>query len=855
MKRIAKKVLLIGWDGADWKFLMPLIDKGMMPNLQKLIEGGSMGRLATLDPPLSPMLWTSIATGKRPYKHGIHGFTQPGSDGNGIHPVYITNRKCKAIWNILTQHNVKSHIVGWWPSHPAEPINGIMISNFFQRANSSLHDPWPILKGTVHPEEKSDFFSKLRIHPHELTGNHLLPFVKNMEKIDQAQDRRLMGIAKIIAECSSIHAAATYILENEEWGFMGVYYDAIDHFCHGFMKYHPPHRQHIPVRDYETYKEVVNSGCRYHDLMLGRLMELAGDDTTIVLVSDHGFYPDHNRPTSIPKEPAGPAIEHSPFGIIVMKGPGIKNDDTIFGASLLDITPTILSLYGLPVAEDMDGKVLTNAFVTLPEMETIKSWEHIKGADGSHPAKLRFKSEGAHAELRQLIELGYIEDFGKDGNNAVKRTTDENNFNLARAYIDGQKWEEGIEILEKLHAENPHTLRFAIRLAHAYQSTGRLKDARRTVNLVRETIDRESPHLDVLEGTLLLGEERFKKALALFKKAEQEAGNQPCLYLRIANAYLCLNRLDDAEKAVRKELLINPEEVNAHYALGLIYFRQMCYEKALHAFVDTAGLQYYFPAAHFYIGESLNELGEYDQAIEAYEVCLKLVPGMIMARKRIISILEDRIGKPGLARKYKTGYDEKILGTINIVSGLPRSGTSLMMQMLKAGGLALFTDKERKADKSNPNGYYEHEAVKALKHNRAFLKGAVGKTLKVICHLLPHLPMNYRYRIVFLKRNILEVIASQQSMLRRNGKKTNTDTLPLLLLEQYEATLGKVKSWAAEQPNIEIMYIDYHDIIQAPFLQAMLINDFFEGTLAVEKMARAVDADLYRERLGKETIR
>lgn len=238
-----KKVLLIGWDAADWKFLNPLIDKGLMPTLKKLLEGGSMGRLATLDPPLSPTLWTSIATGKRPYKHGIHGFTEPDPSGEGIRPMFITNRKVKAIWNILSQHDIKTHVVGWWPSHPAEPINGTMVSNLYQRANGKIDEPWPMLKGTVHPAEKSDLFAKLRLHPAELTGAHLQPFVPLLEQVDQSHDRRLTSIAKTIADCSTIHSAATYIMENEEWDFMAVYYDAIDHFCHGFMKYHPPQRQ------------------------------------------------------------------------------------------------------------------------------------------------------------------------------------------------------------------------------------------------------------------------------------------------------------------------------------------------------------------------------------------------------------------------------------------------------------------------------------------------------------------------------------------------------------------------------------------------------------------------------------
>lgn len=860
MKNKKKKVLLIGWDGADWKYLMPLVDKGLMPNLKKLIEGGCMGKLATLDPPLSPTLWTSIATGKRPYQHGIHGFTEPDPSGDGIRPMYITNRKCKAIWNILTQHKMKTHVVGWWPSHPAEPINGIMVSNLYQRASAGLNEPWPMLKGTVHPADKSELFAKLRVHPLELTGNHLQPFVEKMNQVDQTEDKRLMSIAKIIADCSSIHSAATYILDNEEWDFVGVYYDAIDHFCHGFMRYHPPRRTHIPMKDYDLYKEVVNSGCRYHDMMLGRMMEVVDEETTIVLISDHGFHPDHNRPKYIPKEPAGPAIEHSPYGVIIVNGPGIKKDDLIIGASLLDITPTLLALYDLPVAEDMDGKVLINIFEDTPEIKIVKSWENINppaNADGSsstgqHPKNMVINEEDARAELQQLIELGYIEDPGENGKKAVKGTIDENNYNLARAYIDGHKWQEGINILSKLHEENPTILRFAVRLAHAYQTTGNLKGARLVVDQIRNVFERESAQLDLLEGSLLLGEERFKKALELFKKVEKEAGDQPNLHLRIANAYLNLNRLDDAKQAILKELKVNPEEVVAHFTLGQVYFQKLQYEEALDSFMNAVGLLYYYPAAHFFIGESLYALGQYEKAIEVYNTCLKMVPGMNVARQRIVSIYENRLNQPGKARKYKVSFEETIKGTINIVSGLPRSGTSMMMQMLEAGGLEIFTDKKREADENNPKGYYEHEAVKALGRSKKFLLDANGKTVKVIAQLLEKLPLNYRYRIVFMERNVLEIIASQQKMLERDGKRVKSDILPMNLLKQYESTIEKVKKWAENRLNVEIHFVSYSEVMKAPFMQAMLINDFFEGQLEVEKMAKRVDSTLYREKITSE---
>jgi len=180
-----KKVLLIGWDAADWKIMHPLIDSEKMPTLKKFISEGVMGNLATLDPPLSPIMWTSIGTGKTADKHGVMGFTQPREDGSGIQPVLSTSRKVKAIWNILMQEGYKSHVIGWWPSHPADPINGVCISNFYHHSTGSLEDEWKMAPGTVHPPELADILAELRVHPEELTANHIAPFVPDMEKIDQ----------------------------------------------------------------------------------------------------------------------------------------------------------------------------------------------------------------------------------------------------------------------------------------------------------------------------------------------------------------------------------------------------------------------------------------------------------------------------------------------------------------------------------------------------------------------------------------------------------------------------------------------------------------------------------------------
>jgi predicted AlkP superfamily phosphohydrolase/phosphomutase len=147
-----QKVLLIGWDSADWKIINPLLEAGLMPALDQLINQGVMGNIGTLVPALSPILWNSIATGKLAQKHGILGFVEPRPDGSGIRPVTSTSRKCKAIWNILSQAGFRSHVVGWFASHPAEPINGTCVSNQFCMPSVGQMENWPLIPQSVHPE-------------------------------------------------------------------------------------------------------------------------------------------------------------------------------------------------------------------------------------------------------------------------------------------------------------------------------------------------------------------------------------------------------------------------------------------------------------------------------------------------------------------------------------------------------------------------------------------------------------------------------------------------------------------------------------------------------------------------------
>ena len=628
-----RKLLLIGWDAADWKIINPLLDNGMMPALESLINNGVMGNISTLDPPLSPMLWTSISTGKYADQHGILGFTEPAPEGKGIRPVMITSRKVKAIWNILTQCGLKTNVVGWWPSHPAEPINGISISNFYQRVIADYGKEWPLAPGTIHPKNKECIFKDLRIHPSELTEAHILPFIPDAAKIDQEKDKRLGTLVKIIADCSTIHAAGTWILENEEWDLTAIYYDSIDHFCHGFMNFHPPKMDHVPDELFNLYKGVVQGGYIYHDMMLSRLLELSGDDTTVILLSDHGFHSDHLRPIEIPNEPAGPAWEHRSYGIFCMKGPGIKHDERIYGTTLLDVVPTILTLFNLPIGKDMPGKPLVQAFEKFPELQFIDSWEEIEGESGMHPKDIQRDPIAEQAAMQQLIELGYIQKPNENVEKNIENTVNESRFYLARVYMNKNNYTEALPILKDLYTKHPEQVRYAFNYSKCLESLNMLDESFEVVKNIVDNEKEEYPQLFLLQGTLEYAKKNYEKALDYLRKAEKTNSKLPQLYQQIGSVYLNMKRFKDAESAFYKALENDPENAQAHFGMSSVMFRLKEYEKSAEYALNAVGLLYHFPRAHVNLGMALAKLGMHERAVEAFEVSLKMAPGLIAAHK------------------------------------------------------------------------------------------------------------------------------------------------------------------------------------------------------------------------------
>jgi predicted AlkP superfamily phosphohydrolase/phosphomutase/tetratricopeptide (TPR) repeat protein len=935
-----RKVLLIGWDAADWNVARPLIAQGKMPALKRLMDEGVSANLATIRPILSPMLWTSIATGKRAWKHGIHGFSEPCPATGGIRPITNLSRKTKAVWNIFNQQEWKSTVIGWWPSHPAEPINGVMISNHFQQAVKDLGEDWPMQAGTVHPRELEEPLKEMRIHPAELGNAHILPFIPRAGEIDQEKDKRMESCAKILAEISGIHAGATACIQVEPWDFMAVYYDGIDHFGHGFMRYHPPRQPWVSQTDYDLYNGVIEACYRYHDMMLDTLMKLAGEDTTIMLISDHGFEPGNLRPQLTPNEPAGPAAEHSPFGIFCLRGPGIKKGEQIAGATLLDITPTLLQLYGLPVGRDMDGKVLLNCFTDLHEIAYVDSWDEIAGNDGRHPEGRQIDAVAARESLKQLVDLGYIDEPNPDRGAAIDETIRELQYNLAQAYMDGGRFEDAISILEKQWDRWPQESRFGTKLFQcclamkdpglsrqafekiverkqeaiitAGEELKAIKEAQAAeIAEAKEAAEKEgkpyapkevpraliqkmkrlsrhtqmNPHaLAFFEGSLLALEGNHAEALVVFEQAVgvQEA-NRPSLFCKMAASYFELKRWDDADAYYHKALSAEPNNQEAHLGLASILIEKKDYFAAAAEALASIELVYENPKAHSLYGRALMLLRKPKLAEQSLQIAISQNPNYAVAHELLARLYTKRLKNPEKAafhrqrvvdiqaqaseRRLKlsttkisaTAFPELLerLERLNsasgepliVVSGLPRSGTSLMMQMLAAAGLPLVTDETRKADASNPKGYYEDERVKrlAVEKDTSWLFESRGKAIKIVAPLLRSIPEDLPTKIIFMERAPAEVIQSQRRMLAHDGK-TGANLDDESLYQSYAKLFEHLNKLTAEREHTELLSIKYTDAINDPKGTALRVAEFLGRNLEIDAMATVVDDTLYRNR-------
>jgi predicted AlkP superfamily phosphohydrolase/phosphomutase len=386
------RVAIIGVDGCDWEKLGPLVEAGRLPTFERLMERGSYGPLLSIEPLVSPRIWTSIATGKTPEKHGIQGFVNDRDV-----PVNATMWKATPIWDIVSGYGAQVGIVGWYVTWPVEARNGFVISD---RVHSLLRGPVQAAQSfSGRPtNERLESFGGFEFDPGYKRYPHSEKrYLQNRivdEPLRWGYLRDLVYSEFACRLCPAYHPA-----------FTAVYFRGVDFVEHFFWKYSDPEPfGGVTPEEEAEYGDVIARYYEFQDALLARFLDALGGDVSVILVSDHGFQPrldpDPNRP-----ELTG---MHDLKGVFIASGPAFRAGGYFEGATILDVAPTALAVMGLPVAEDMDGRVLED--VMRPEhlerypVTTVPSYEPILGRERGE-----IGSSMDDSIKEQLRSLGYIE--------------------------------------------------------------------------------------------------------------------------------------------------------------------------------------------------------------------------------------------------------------------------------------------------------------------------------------------------------------------------------------------------------------------------------------------------------------
>ena len=421
--RKAARILVLALDGATWKVCDPLLAAGKLPNLARLVARGVRADLVTLEPTVSPAIWTTIATGFLPDRHGITGFD--GVPGQTMTTLPNSRmRRVKAYWEILRDAGLTSGTLGWWATWPADRLGdgSFLVSDrvpytrmeaAVRRATLTPEDAWP--------PELLEEVAPLVERPNDLdpaVAEEFLGFDRGM------MERMLLGVdykmGSYLPEFKFVYQSdrstlrmALHLLAQRRVDVASVYFTGIDTVSHLYWHFTYPKEfpgQEIRPEDIARYGRVIPLYYERIDEYLGQLMAAAGEDATVVVVSDHGFGGTGRLPWSGGHGRLTPGAPIAPVGMLVMAGPGIRADGArLERAHVLDIVPTMLELLGLPAGADMLGSVLTEALVpgTPEPLPRIESWEQVGLLRdvGEVPAEPAADAE----RMDRLRALGYIQ--------------------------------------------------------------------------------------------------------------------------------------------------------------------------------------------------------------------------------------------------------------------------------------------------------------------------------------------------------------------------------------------------------------------------------------------------------------
>ncbi len=470
------RVIVLGLDGVDPLVVDQLLSEGKLPNFAKLRQGGAYGRLISSKPLLSPIIWTTIATGKTPLEHGISHFVALNAKTGAELPVTSQMRRVKALWNVLSDAGREVAVVGWWATWPAESVHGAIVSDhtcyhfLFNAGASGSSDPI----GVTHPPELIDAIAPLVRRPGDLTPEDLARFVDvTPEEVARPFDFQddLSHFKWALATAQSYSAIGLQLWKQRHPDVLFTYIEGVDSTSHLFGHLFRRSDLSGPLAEQgRRYGRAVEEMYGYADEIVGAYLAALDANTTLVVLSDHGFELGvlHEDPSRARDLRRVSERFHRIEGILYLYGNRVRAGRRLDQPAILDIAPTVLALAGVPPAADMPGRVLTEGLELPPALTAtprqVASYESPRPAGA--PAEAKADADVSPEILEHLRALGYLD-----------ATSPKGDRNLAALHFAKGDYAEAARLYADLVRESPDDASLRASLAGALGALGKLDEA------------------------------------------------------------------------------------------------------------------------------------------------------------------------------------------------------------------------------------------------------------------------------------------------------------------------------------------------------------------------------------------
>lgn len=635
------KILLLHIPGADWRLIGPALDAGHLPHLEALISRGSIANLASQVPLRAPVSAIGLATGQTAQAHGVYGPIKVNEQTQRIQPIQSSDVAAPFLWEHLAHAGKKAYAVGWPGTHPVPQPHGdqdaSVISDVFALSRGKSFDDWPLDPLSYTHDLPEGLMRDLRFHHREVTPQMLLPFVEEPRSIDLETDDRLGLLAGMLARTTTLHGVATWIAEMKDWDCLAINFDFIERLSAAFLQHMPPQMPHVTDTDFKIYQNVVSGAYRFFDLLLQRYVELVDEDCTILVASGHGYHIGNLRQAPTPGQAWVPPTYRS-LGILAAAGPGIKEDEIVFGPLQSDIVPTCLSILGVAVPEALPGREIPDIFKVPPTVEKTAAALQVKRAALEDPDIPLWSHQ-----ISEMATHGYTHAIATDAELAAENTEIAWQTARADAFISRADSASALEALDAVLALSPDLTAIRFKKAQCHLNLGEADACRDVLDDIADSGGSDSPFSDFFRGLLAIKEDDKETAKTHFFAAEkklEKPGSATSLLDRLGRSWLSLDEPARAEALFRRVLSIDGEDALANGGLGKALVLQKRDEEAIGALKKSLSALRQQPEIHAFLGHALFRLKSYKEAGRSYKEALAIAPSYTAAKEGL-----ERVGR------------------------------------------------------------------------------------------------------------------------------------------------------------------------------------------------------------------